>query len=109
MSRGKDYVPYGEFLDALSLTSFNEQRFTAHFGLGFYAMREWRRTGQAPMWALRAAEMARAQGDTNNMHVRIYDKTILSLNMTEAEFQAWSDADDLTQRLYKEAMEKPLF
>lgn len=48
----KQYVPFAEWEAALQISGWREETFTAEVGLGTYAIREWRKAGEVPQWAM---------------------------------------------------------
>lgn len=61
----KDFVPFSEFEHVMGTAGLNELLFLRKARLGIYTVREWRRHGEAPAWAVEFCRMA--------AEIRIYE------------------------------------
>lgn len=87
---GKDYVAWGEFEELLASMDMGERDFVAHFRLGLYSVREWRRKGFAPYWAAEAARLlsGRAAGP-----LTIAERGMLFAKLSADEMAKWEEAE----------------
>lgn len=100
MLPGKDYVAWADFEEVLKRVEMNERDFLARFRLGMYAVREWKRKGFAPYWAVEAARLC---GQVPAVLADIPVSFIFAA-MTPEEDAAWEAADNAGDIVTAEAI-----
>lgn len=103
---GPKYTSWGELETWLKHSDMTEVDFTVEFGLGFYALREWKRRDRVPSWAVTALSRSSRirQAGVLNIENNDVEETLAKTFLNPDKWEEWLAVNARRAALLAEAL-----